>query len=51
MIAVGGSECTFLALVLSGEATEKKDQAQSIVRAKSSTVSPGRPAITSMLIW
>ena len=33
MIAVGGSECTFLALVLSGEAFEKKDQAQSIVRA------------------
>ena len=33
MIAVGGSECTFLALVLSGEVLEKKDQAQSIVRA------------------
>jgi len=33
MIAVGGSECTFIALVLSGEAELKKDQAQSIVRA------------------
>ena len=33
MIAVGGSECTFLALVLSGEVLEKKDQAHTIVRA------------------
>ncbi len=33
MIAVGGGECTFLAVVLSGEAEMKKDQAQTIARA------------------
>ncbi len=34
MIAVGGGECTFLALVLSGEEEIKKDKSQSIVRAR-----------------
>ncbi len=33
MIAVGGGECTFLAVVLSGDAEMKKDQAQTIARA------------------